>query len=431
MLRRPLGVGDYTMPQAPLKPIPVSVLAVEKSEWGGHKRSSLGEIKRYEKAGEKRVDTEVLIIGGGIAGCSTAYWLAREGVKAVVVDKGTANSQASGGNAGSLHVQLLSFDYGKKAESGGNPQLQTLGLQKEAVALWKELERALGKNFEIKTVGGLMVAENDRDVEFLKRKAAAERSVGIDVEVIDSAELHRIAPAISDLMIAASYCPEEGKINPLVATQGILDSALALGQELHTKVDVFAIEKTDGGFVVHTSAATYHCRYVVNAAGAWSSRISAMVGKAIPVHGAPLQMIVTEPIAPIISHLIAHGDRHLSMKQANNGNIIIGGGWTGGWNRQINFPTTLRDSLEGNTWVARRTVPALDKVNIIRSWAAMNINIDGAPILGEMPGVPGFYNTVSSNGYTLGPIIGKITSDLVSRGKSELDYRFCELSRFN
>jgi glycine/D-amino acid oxidase-like deaminating enzyme len=156
-----------------------------------------------------------------------------------------------------------------------------------------------------------------------------------------------------------------------------------------------------------------------------------MVGKAIPVHGAPLQMIVTEPVAPIISHLIAHGDRHLSMKQANNGNIIIGGGWTGGWNRQINFPTTLRDSLEGNTWVARRTVPALDKVNIIRSWAAMNINIDGAPILGEMPGVPGFYNTVSSNGYTLGPIIGKITSDLVSRGKSELNYRFCELNRFN
>ena len=112
-------------------------------------------------------------------------------------------------------------------------------------------------------------------------------------------------------------------------------------------------------------------------------------------------------------------------------NIIIGGGWTGGWNKVVNFPTTLRDSLEGNTWVARRTVPCLDGVNIIRSWSAMNINIDGAPILGEMPGVPGFYNTVSSNGYTLGPILGKATSELIARGKSVHDISFCSLDRFN
>ncbi|MDB4516190.1 FAD-dependent oxidoreductase [Crocinitomicaceae bacterium] len=430
-LQRPLSEKEYNVPQAPLKPIPLSVLAVEKKEWGGHKRSSLGEPGRFKPNDLKAVDVEVLVIGAGIAGCSTAFWLGREGIKSIIVDKGAANSQASGGNAGSLHVQLLSFDFGNKAESGGSPALKTLQLQKEAVALWKELQDELSKDFQIKTVGGLMVAENEQDVRFLEEKAAAERGVGIDVRVIDSKELHQLEPAISELMIAASYCPEEGKINPLTATQGILDAALDLGQEIHTGIEVFAVEKVKSGFVVHTSAAKYRCKNVVNAAGAWASKISGMVGREVPVHGAPLQMIITEPVEPVISHLIAHGDRHLSMKQANNGNIIIGGGWTGGWNKVVNFPTTLRDSLEGNTWVARRTVPCLDGVNIIRSWSAMNINIDGSPILGEMPGVPGFYNTVSSNGYTLGPILGKVTSELIARGKSVHDISFCSLDRFN
>lgn len=428
--QKPLREKEYNVPQSPLKPIPIPVLAVEKKEWGGHKRSSLGEVTARRSETGTSIETDVLIIGAGIAGCSTAFWLADEGVKAVIVDKGSANGQASGGNAGSMHVQLLSFDYGAKAEAGGSNALKTLLLQREAAGMWKDLETKLEKDFEIKTVGGLMVAESQKDIEFLEAKAAAERSVGIDVEVIDSVELHRIAPAVSDKMIGASFCPEEGKINPLVGTQGLLDAALEAGQEVHEGVTVHAISKTPNGFDVDTSNGHYRCRKIVNAAGAWASQISAMVGEAIPVHGAPLQMIITEPVAPIISHLIAHADRHLSMKQANNGNIIIGGGWTAGWNEVANFPTTLRDSLEGNIWVARRTIPCLDSVNLIRSWAAMNINIDGAPIVGEMPGVPGFYNTVSSNGYTLGPLLGKITSDLIARGKTGWDISFCALDRF-
>jgi glycine/D-amino acid oxidase-like deaminating enzyme len=429
--QQPLGEKEHNVAQPPLKPIPLPILAVEKKEWGGHKRSSLGEDKHHEAQDHKIIDTDVLIIGAGIAGCSTAFWLAKEGRKAIIVDKGSANGQASGGNAGSMHVQLLSFDYGAKAEAGGHPAIRTLLLQREAAIMWKNLEKELGKDFEIKTVGGLMVAENKTDIEFLEKKAAAERSVGINVEVIGSQELHRIAPEISDVMIAASFCPEEGKINPLVATQGLLDAALEAGQELHTSVDVLNIEQTREGFVVHTSNARYKCRKIVNAAGAWASRVSAMVGNEIPVHGAPLQMIITEPVAPVVSHLIAHADRHLTMKQANNGNFIIGGGWTAGWNKAVNFPTALRDSLEGNVWVARRTIPCLDSVHIIRSWGAMNINIDGAPIVGEMGGVPGFYNTVTSNGYTLGPLMGKVTSDLISRGRTEWDISFCSLDRFS
>jgi glycine/D-amino acid oxidase-like deaminating enzyme len=121
-----------------------------------------------------------------------------------------------------------------------------------------------------------------------------------------------------------------------------------------------------------------------------------MLGVEVPVFGAPLQMVVTEAAAPLVTRLVAHADRHLTLKQAGNGNFIIGGGWTAGLDPVRSHPRPLRESLEGNLWVAQHVVPDLRKLHVIRSWAAMNINIDGAPIIGEHPEIPGFFNTVTS-----------------------------------
>jgi glycine/D-amino acid oxidase-like deaminating enzyme len=296
--------------------------------------------------------------------------------------------------------------------------------------MWAELERELKGDFEIKTVGGLMMAETERELGILREKAAREREMGIEVEVIDRKELQRIAPAVSATMLGASFCPEEGKINPLKGTHGIYRGAVALEQRFAVNVEVLNVIREAAGFRIETPRGWYRARIVVNAAGAWASQISGMVGTPVPVHGAPLQMIVTEPVAPAVHHLLAHVDRHLTMKQMQHGNFILGGAWTAGYDAVTGYPTCLRDSLEGNAWVARRVVPSLDGVHILRSWAAMNINIDGAPIVGEMPGVPGFYNTVTSNGYTLGPIMGRITSDLITRGKTGWDISDFTLARF-
>jgi glycine/D-amino acid oxidase-like deaminating enzyme/bacterioferritin-associated ferredoxin len=418
------------MPQPPLRPLPLRSLAVEKPEWGGHRRSALHPIPKIAPGSEFLGDEEIIIIGAGIAGCSTAYWLGRAGRRALVLDRGPVNGQASGGNAGSMHVQLLSFDFGSKAESGGTPALKTLLLQRESARMWAELERELKGDFEIKTVGGLMMAETERELGLLREKAAREREMGIDVEVIGREELQRISPAVSAAMLGASFCPEEGKINPLKGTHGIYRGAVALGQRFATNVEVLHIAREAVGFRIDTRQGWYRAHLIVNAAGAWASQISGMVGTPVPVHGAPLQMIVTEPVAPAVHHLLAHVDRHLTMKQTRTGHFILGGGWTAGYDPITKYPTCLRDSLEGNIWVARRVVPSLDGVRVLRAWAAMNINIDGAPILGVMPGVPGFYNTVTSNGYTLGPIMGRITSDLITQGKTGWDIRDFTLARF-
>jgi glycine/D-amino acid oxidase-like deaminating enzyme len=141
-------------------------------------------------------------------------------------------------------------------------------------------------------------------------------------------------------------------------------------------------------------------------------------------------MIVTEAAGPLISGLVAHADRHLTLKQAANGNLIIGGGWTATLDPVHRRPRQLRESLAGNLWVAQRVVPALRKMHVLRSWAAMNVNIDGAPIVGEHPAMPGFFNAVSSNGYTLGPLIGQITAELILRGHTDRDVAPFSIARF-
>lgn len=430
MLDRPQTEVDFPAPQMPLRPIPLSALAVEKPEWGGHRRALL------PPAGPLPVEVpldiseaSVVVIGAGIVGLSTALFLARGGADVVVIDRGHPNARASGGNAGSLHAQLLSFDHGAKAEGGGSAAARTLPLQRDSIALWQALEREIGRDFEVKITGGLMVAETEKDLAFLAAKTRVERQYGIDCDIISGADLRAIEPALDDF-IGAAYCPQEGKINPLVATHAILDAALAAGARLFAQTNVTAISREGSGFLVHTQRGAIKAGRVVNAAGAFASQIGRMLGCDVPVFGAPLQMVVTEAVEPMISCLVAHADRHLTLKQAANGNFIIGGGWTAGLDPVHHHPRPLRASLEGNLWVAQRVVPALRKLNVIRSWAAMNINIDGAPLLGEDPNMPGFFNAVTSNGYTLGPLVGRMTADLVIHGETDRDVQPFSIIRF-
>lgn len=141
-------------------------------------------------------------------------------------------------------------------------------------------------------------------------------------------------------------------------------------------------------------------------------------------------MIVTETAPPIAPCLLAHADRHLTMKQAAAGNIIIGGAWSAGTIAGTGRPRILKDSLEGNLWVAEQVVPALSGLHALRSWAAMNVDIDGAPLLGPLPGLPGAVVVAGANGYTLGPLLGRIAAETVAAGSLPAAYRRFSPDRF-
>ncbi len=426
-----VGEFDLFAPRPPAKPVPVHALSVEQPEWSGHRDFVPPDMARTRQGAPQLVETvDTMVIGGGIAGSCLAYWLAREGIETLVIERDDVNLQASGANAGSLHVQLLSYDFGHNAPPGGTRAATALPLGPASIALWHEIAHDTGEDLEIKACGGLMLAENERDVSFLKDKIALERSHGIEAELLGANELRTLEPAVGEVAIAAEWCPGEGKMNPLRGTYAVVSRAKALGARFWRGCDAQAIERAGAGWRVLTSRGEIRCRRIVNAAGPWAAEVASLAGVKIPVRGAPLQMIVTEPAQPTLSRVIAHAARHLTLKQAASGAFLIGGGWTAGLDRSQKLSRALRPSVEGNLWVASRVVPALAHLHAVRIWAGMNVNIDRAPILGEVPGLPGFYNCVSSNGYTLAPVLSRLTAELLAGRSTSLPIEPYLVTRF-
>jgi D-hydroxyproline dehydrogenase subunit alpha len=426
-------VSAFFAPRPPARPVPLGALAVEKPEWGGHRQSvpvPASPRVAMMRPGFGRIDADVAVIGAGVVGSSVAYELARSGASVVVLDRHEPNVQASGANAGSLHVQLLSFDFGAKAQAGGRPAVEVLRIAPAAIKLWKELESLSGDDFEISTPGGLMVAESASDMEFLRRKVELERSYGVDSGLIGPNELRALEPHLAHHLTGAALCRDEGKINPLTATLSVVRLAKAAGARFESFAGVTGISREGRRWRVATEAGDVMAGRVVNCAGGWASLLAGMAARPIPVQGAPLQMIVTEPGPALVKHLIAHGGRHLSLKQADAGGLIIGGAWPASLDPRTGASNVEMASIEGNAWVAAHVLPAAARLRIVRVWAAMNINIDGAPIIGEMPGAPGFWNCVTSNGYSLAPIVARITAELMLRGKSDHPHRMFTLDRF-
>jgi len=418
-------------PQSPVRPLQLGQLADEKPEWGGH-RESIPSSRPFRQSSKPlaRSRADLAVIGAGVTGVSAALFAARRGANVVCLDRGRINGEASGGNAGSLHLQLLSWDFGDKAVAGGSPQLNTLPLQKESIALWSELEESLGADFEMRVTGGLMVAETEDQITFLEAKAAAEFRMGITTEVIGADQVRQIVPAISDKIVAGAWCPGEGKINPLSATRILAEEARSAGALIEEQTPVTGLSQQDEGYLVETPRGTLSADRVLIAAGGWSAEVSRYLGVRLPVRGAPLQMLVTDAAPPILPCLIAHADRHLTMKQVDSGNVLIGGAWTA-VTGQAGQPKVLPESVEGNAWVAVHTVPALASLSVIRSWAAMNIDIDGAPVIGPLPGHPRVTVAATANGYTLGPLMGREAADIALSGRTRQDIEAFSMDRFH
>jgi glycine/D-amino acid oxidase-like deaminating enzyme len=426
---------DVTMygwaPRLPVKPIPAASLAFEKPEWRGHLRTATPNLAHpADITPLSDQEAAIVIIGGGVIGACLAHEFALAGEDVLVVERDDANLQASGANAGSLHVQLLSFDFDAGGPAAASPAAATLRLGPRSISLWQELARGCSEDFEIAIQGGLMVADTTKGMNFLAAKAALERHFGVDNHILGANELRSMAPALSGRLLGAEYAPQEGKINPARATYAVLNRALAHGARFIRGANVTAITRDAGGWRIETSRCHIRAGRVVNAGGPWSRQLARLAGIDLPVHSAPLQMIVTEPAPPLLNHLVAHAGRHLSLKQAASGGLVIGGAWSAAYDVARRFIHVTRPNVEGNLWVAQQVLPQLAGLHVLRAWAAMNVDIDGAPIIGTVPGLPGFFNAVTSNGYTLAPIVARMTRDLMLHGECEYDPMPFSITRF-
>lgn len=361
-----------------------------------------------------RLTSDVVVIGGGLAGCATAFYLASDGVDVTLLEAGDLNTKASGSNAGSLHAQIPYDPFVRNGPDWVRTFAPTVGLLARSIAMWRGLPAELGADLEISLNGGLLVAATQADLAVLERKAEVERAEGLRLELLDRDALQDRAPYLSTAMAGGAFCPDEGKASPFAATPAFASAAAQRGAQILRHHPVADVAREAGGYAVTTPNGTFRARRIVNAAGSQAGSIAALLGLRMPVEAHPIQVSVTEPVTPLIPHLVYYTGEKLTLKQNGVGSLLIGGGWPARLGAH-GHPVVDPSSLMQNLAVAVTAVPTLAGIRVVRSWAAIvNGTADWKPILGEVPGTPGFFmDFFPWMGFTAGPIAGRIVASLV------------------
>ena len=374
---------------------------------------------------------DVIVIGGGSAGCATAYNLAIKGANVALLEKFDLNTQASGRNAGSLHGQIQFEPFHELGMKWARDFLPGLSFLASSLEIWKTLSEKLNTDLEVGGKGGLMVAESASDMVALESKVKLENEVGIASRLIDQKELNEMAPYISKKMLGAAYCPIEGKANPLVTAPAFAARAKDAGASIVTGVEVLAIEKIDGKFKILTSAGDYFAAKVVLTANAGLPKLAKSLGLDLPISDVPVQVSVTEQVDKFVNHLIYFTTEKLTFKQANSGSLLIGGGWPARYDNSGEAVLNL-DSLQSNLRVALKVCPSISKIKVIRTWIGVgNGTPDHNPVIGEIPGSSGAYiGMYPYMGFTASPLLGEVLSDLVLNSAPKIDLKPFSLTRF-
>jgi D-hydroxyproline dehydrogenase subunit alpha len=406
----------FAFPRPPIRPVPITPLMFPGPEFAAEHipEPTLALLPSHLRAGLAPAlpqTADVLVVGGGIVGLATAFYLAREGIDVLIAERQQDFAMAaSTANAGSLHVQLLAYDFSETGPPDGGPAAATLPLGLQSIALWKEIAAEAGEPLGIVTDGGLMVAENEQAMRWLAAKVAMENRHGIPSRLIGKDELHAVAPALSPALVGADFCPGEGYGDPLRGSLALRRLAERSGARLLPGAEVTALARVGSAWHAETSSGPIRAGSVVNAAGPYARRVAAMAGLAVPVSGTVQQVVVTAPVPPLTRHLVLLAGRHLSLKQQANGSFLLGGGWFGEYDEATGVTKPIRCNIEANLWLAGRALPALAGLSAVRAWTGMAPEIDAAPLLGEAPGIPGFFSALAANAYTLGPVIGRLTA---------------------
>lgn len=412
----PPDEATYFRVQAPLRPLPMDALARTQPDISAFATLDEPAADLPAEADVLVAEVDTLVIGAGIVGLCTARELARAGQAVAVLERNRPHAEASGTNAGSLHVQFQTFGFQDLGDAAAvRAPVSTLALQRDSVYLWDELANEFGTqagaDIEVAIDGGLTVADDAASLVHLRRKVALERGAGLAIEMLTGDEARSIAPYLSQDIVAASLSRDEGKINPLKAVPAVLAAALAAGAKVHANTRVVSIAGSAGSFSVCTDRGLFKAKRIVNAAGAWAGAIGALAGDPLPVRPNPIQMLVSEAMPPVIPYHLAHATRRLTLKQAANGNLIIGGGWRAHYDAGSKRMRPSLQGISGNLAVVLRLLPGLGPLLVIRSWTGTAFVTP--PAIGESARVPGLFHAVAQNGMTLGPAIGRLCADLV------------------
>ncbi|MCG8415377.1 MAG: FAD-binding oxidoreductase [Pseudomonadales bacterium] len=378
-------------------------------------------------------DVDVLIIGGGIAGASTAFHLAEQGQDVLLLERGEIASEASGQNMGGLGGNGW----------GNNPNLLSY-ITAGSVEIFKRMQLDLGYDMEFRLSGTLTAIHTEEQFEYYQDQVTRLRAGGYQVELLTPREARAIEPEANSELLGYVHATERGQADPVKSTRAFAHAAEMAGASIATGQNVTSITPLSrGGYSVQTESAEYRCQTLVLATGAWCGPVGEMLGLKIPIVPVRGQMWATDSMPMRVFHTIGSAEssyawskdngsdavtppnlthknnrrviRHLYGRQRKNGEIIFGGDRESlGYNKTPN-----PDGIEVNRGHAAEVIPLVASLPIKRTWAGlMPFSIDGAPIIGKISLRDNLFivSGLSSSGFGRGPMSGKLAADFIRTG---------------
>lgn len=331
---------------------------------------------------------DVVVVGGGIAGCAIAYRLAQRGVSVLVLEAGAVGGGTSGAAAGRAQVS--------ESHRGPHFDLVLAGL-----AQLEQLETELDFDFEWRRLGNLMLIEHEHhwwqwadQIDYLIGR-------GVSADMLTAQMLRDVEPLLcTDRFLGAAWCLE-GHLNPMKYTRAWAVAAERHGAVIQQQSPVVGFEQYGMRLTaVRTARDVFIAGAVLVATGAWSSRVLALAGVALPVQFTHAEAIITEPLIPLLNNHIGLADFYDTIHNARQAVSV-------GVAQQKNGTLLITEAVEqtpeihranshwGPPAIARDLLslfPALADVRVMRSWAAPSPFLpDENPAVGPLPGLDNLF----------------------------------------
>ncbi len=353
---------------------------------------------------------QVVVIGGGVMGASTAYHLALRGVRDVVLLESQPffGQGATGKCAGGIRYQF---------STAVNVRLSLLSLPMLA-----RFEEETGQPIDLRYPGYMLLATTEDNVAEFQRNVALQHSLGVPTEWLTGDEVRRRVPQLAaDDVLAATYNPGDGLADPNGVVAGYISAGRRLGVQAFNDAPVTGIEVENGRVVaVTTPLGRIACETVVNAAGPWAALIGDMAGVPLPIKPVRRQMLTTGPLPKLPPDFPFVIDFARSLYFHREGEGLLTG--MSNPSQAPGFDESVDDDWElTHLEAAVERLPLLADARLQAHWAGLyEVTPDAHPIIGSVPGRENFVVVAgfSGHGFMHGPIAGQLVSEIILDGRA-------------
>ena len=369
--------------------------------------------------------SDVLIIGGGLMGATTAFFLRHQHKLSVtLLERGQIGRQASGVNFGNVRRQ--------------GRDLAQMPLANRARAVWGRVRDLLGEDVEFRPYGHLRVCYTETQAAILEQHVRDVGPLGLELQMFSPQALRQRWGIFSSEIVAGSLSPLDGHANPRLAGPAFGRAARRAGAVIHEHTEVSHVERDGADFVAHTiGGMRFRAGQLLVTSGAWSGHFAAAFGEPVPLDARGPQMGVTEPlpyaIGPSIGVSTPVEVEGLYFRQIDRGNIVFGGGLKGSAFAELQRAYVRPDNVLRQMRELRRFVPAFAQVQLLRVWSGIEgYTADWAPVMGPSARVAGLHYAFGFNGegFAISPGVGEVMAELLATGQTSTPIEAFSIARF-